>query len=77
MAVAVAEAVNMHLAVDLGVRAETLLLQMGLEVEGAGALGVGRHGGRLHRGLRVGLCRGHGGFLNIWRVGGAHGGLAV
>lgn len=35
---AVAEAVSMHLAVDLGVWAETLLLQMGLEVEGSGAL---------------------------------------
>lgn len=69
-AVAVAEAMN----VDLDIRTEALRLQMGLELEGAGALRVGRDGGRLHAGLRMGLCRGHGGFLNTWRVGGADGG---
>lgn len=72
-AVAVTEAVNIYLAMGLGVWSEPLRLQMGLEVEGAGALGVGRDGGGLHRRLRVGLSRGHGGFLNIWRVGGADG----
>lgn len=67
VAVAVAQAVN----TDLGVRTEALRLQMGLELEGACALRVGRDGGRLHGGLRMGLWRGHGGFLNTWRVGGA------
>lgn len=76
-AVAVAEAVNIYLAMGLGVWTETLWLQMGLNLEGAGALRVGRDGGRLQRDLRVGLCRGHGGFLNIWRVGGADGQLGV
>lgn len=67
---AVGEPVNM----GLGVRTKALRLQMRLELEGAGALGVGRDGGRLHGGLRMGLSRRHGGFLHIWRVGGADGG---
>lgn len=37
-AVAVGEPVNIYLDVGLGVRTEALRLQMGLELEGAGAL---------------------------------------
>ncbi len=72
-AVAVGEARNICLDLGLGVRTEALGLQMSLELKGAGALGVGRDGGRLHGGL-VGLSRRHGWFLKIWRVGGAVGG---
>ena len=68
---AVAEPMNVY----LGVGTEAVRWrQMGLELEGACALRVGRDAGRLQGGLRVGLCRGHGGFLNVWRVGGADGG---
>lgn len=76
---AVGEALNIYLDVGLSVWTGALRLQMRRELEGAGALRVGRDGGRLHGGLRMGLCRGHGGFLNIWRVGGVDGGggLAV
>lgn len=69
-AVAVAETMNIYLAVRLGGRTGTAGLQLGLEQEGAGALRVGRDGRRLHGVLRMGLGRGHGGFLKIWRVGG-------
>lgn len=74
---AVGEAVNVYLDMGLGVRTEPLLLQMGRELRGAGALRVRRNAGRLHRGLSVGLRRGHWWFLNIWRVGGADGGRGL
>lgn len=77
---AVRESVNVPLDVGLGVWTEALRLQMGLELEGPGALGMGRRdAGRLHGGLRVRLCRRDGGLLNTWRVGDAdgRGGLGV
>lgn len=67
---AVAEPLNIY----LGAGTEALRLHMGMVLKSAGALGVGRYDGRLHGGLRVGLCRRHGGLLNIWRVGGTDGG---
>lgn len=74
-AVTVSEPVNAALDVGLGVWTEALRLQMGLELEGPCALGVGRgDAGRLYGGLRVRLCRRHGGLLNTWRVGAADGG---
>lgn len=70
-AVAVAE------AVDLRVWTRTQRLQMGLKLQGAGALRVGRDGVGLGLGLRLGLHRRHGGLLNVRRVGGADGGVGV
>lgn len=67
---AVCESVNIYLDVGLGVWTDGLRLQMGLELERAGALRVGRDGGR----LRMGLCRRHRGLLDTCRVGGADGG---
>lgn len=61
---AVAEPLNLCTGI------EALRLHGGVELKSAGALGVGRYDGRLHGGLRMGLCRRHGGLLNIWRVGG-------
>lgn len=69
-AVAVAETMNIYLAVSLSGRTGTAGLQLGLQQEGAGALRVGRDGRRLHGMLWMGLGRRHGGFLKIWRVGG-------
>lgn len=62
-------------AVDLRVWTRTQRLQMGLKLQGAGALRVRRNGVRL--GLGLGLRRGHGGLLNVRRVGGADGGVGV
>lgn len=62
-------------ALDLRVWTGTHRLQMGLKLQGAGALRVGRDGVGL--GVGLGLRRRHGGLLNVRRVGRADGGVGV
>lgn len=66
-------AVTVAEAVDLRMWTGTQRLRMGLKLQGAGALRVGRDG----VGLGLRLRRRHGGLLNVRRVGGTDGGVGV